>query len=175
PAVALTVLAAEDWYRQITLLGRVVSIEDDPDLEGIDRLAIRYGDEPVPPTPRPPRGGGAVPPAPRPPRQCLDADGAVVRLASSSLSEDPQCACSFVAEDPSAGGLVARLDDYLVYVHVPRPGQCEDDAVGDVLGAQRIDAPVDRGRPLLVALEAHERELRLGQSGVDRGDPDRAA
>jgi len=46
PAVALTVLAAEDWYQQITLLGRVVSIEDDPDLEGIDRLAIRYGDEP---------------------------------------------------------------------------------------------------------------------------------
>lgn len=46
PAVALTVLAAEDWYRQITLLGRVVSIEDDPDLAGIDRLAIRYGDGP---------------------------------------------------------------------------------------------------------------------------------
>ena len=46
PGVALTVLAAEDWYRQITLLGRVVSIEDDPDLSGIDRLAIRYGDTP---------------------------------------------------------------------------------------------------------------------------------
>ena len=35
-----------DWYRQITLLGRVVSIEDDPDLAGIDRLSIRYGGEP---------------------------------------------------------------------------------------------------------------------------------
>jgi PPOX class probable F420-dependent enzyme len=46
PAVALTVLAADDWYRQITLLGRVVSIEDDPDLAGIDRLSIRYGDGP---------------------------------------------------------------------------------------------------------------------------------
>jgi PPOX class probable F420-dependent enzyme len=46
PAVALTVLAAEDWYRQVTLLGRVVSIEDDPDLAGIDRLSIRYGGGP---------------------------------------------------------------------------------------------------------------------------------
>jgi PPOX class probable F420-dependent enzyme len=46
PAVALTVLAAEDWYRQITLLGRVVSIEDDPELAGIDRLSIRYTNRP---------------------------------------------------------------------------------------------------------------------------------
>jgi PPOX class probable F420-dependent enzyme len=46
PAVALTVLAAGDWYRQVTLLGEVVSIEDDPDLVGIDRLSIRYGGEP---------------------------------------------------------------------------------------------------------------------------------
>jgi PPOX class probable F420-dependent enzyme len=46
PAVALTVLADGDWYRQITLLGRVVSIEDDPDLAGIDRLSIRYGGGP---------------------------------------------------------------------------------------------------------------------------------
>ena len=42
PAVALTVLAAGDWYRQVTLLGRIVAIEDDPDLAGIDRLSIRY-------------------------------------------------------------------------------------------------------------------------------------
>src|SRR5579862_7018971 len=42
PAVALTVLGAHDWYRQITLLGSVVSIEEDPDLAGIDRLSIRY-------------------------------------------------------------------------------------------------------------------------------------
>jgi PPOX class probable F420-dependent enzyme len=41
-AVALTVLGADDWYRQITLLGRVVSIEKDPELAGIDRLSIRY-------------------------------------------------------------------------------------------------------------------------------------
>ena len=42
PSVALTVLGADDWYGQVTLLGRVVSIEDDPDLAGIDRLSIRY-------------------------------------------------------------------------------------------------------------------------------------
>jgi len=46
PGIALTVLAADDWYRQITLLGRVVSIEDDPKLAGIDRLSIRYTGEP---------------------------------------------------------------------------------------------------------------------------------
>ena len=46
PSVALTVLGASDWYRQVTLLGRVVSIEDDPDLAGIDRLSIRYGGGP---------------------------------------------------------------------------------------------------------------------------------
>ena len=46
PGVALTVLAANDWYAQVTLLGRVVSIEDDPDLAGIDRLSIRYTGRP---------------------------------------------------------------------------------------------------------------------------------
>jgi PPOX class probable F420-dependent enzyme len=43
PAVALTVLGEDSWYAQVTLLGRVVSIEDDPDLADIDRLSIRYG------------------------------------------------------------------------------------------------------------------------------------
>jgi PPOX class probable F420-dependent enzyme len=46
PGVALTVLGAHDWYAQITLLGRVVSIEEDPDLAGIDRLSIRYSGRP---------------------------------------------------------------------------------------------------------------------------------
>lgn len=46
PAVALTVLGAESWYRQVTLLGRVVSIEEDPELAGIDRLSVRYLAEP---------------------------------------------------------------------------------------------------------------------------------
>ena len=46
PAVALTVLGEDDWYAQVTLLGRIVSFEDDPDLAGIDRLALRYTGNP---------------------------------------------------------------------------------------------------------------------------------
>ncbi len=46
PSVALTVLGTNDWYAQVTLLGRVVEIEDDPDLAGIDRLSIRYTGRP---------------------------------------------------------------------------------------------------------------------------------
>lgn len=42
PRVSLTVLDEDSWYTHVSLLGRVVSLEDDPDLEGIDRLAIRY-------------------------------------------------------------------------------------------------------------------------------------
>jgi PPOX class probable F420-dependent enzyme len=40
PAVALTVLGEDDWYGQVTLLGRVVSIEDDPE------LVVRYSGQP---------------------------------------------------------------------------------------------------------------------------------
>src|SRR5579875_1722338 len=46
PAIALTVLADDSWYRQVTLLGRVVSLEDDPGLRDIDRLAVRYTGDP---------------------------------------------------------------------------------------------------------------------------------
>jgi PPOX class probable F420-dependent enzyme len=42
PRVALTVLGAESWYSHVSLLGRIVAIEDDPDLTDIDRLARRY-------------------------------------------------------------------------------------------------------------------------------------
>jgi PPOX class probable F420-dependent enzyme len=42
PRASLTVLGADNWYRQVTLLGRIVRIEDDPDLSDIDRLARRY-------------------------------------------------------------------------------------------------------------------------------------
>lgn len=45
PRVALTALWA-DWYRHVSLLGRVVSIKDDPDLVDIDRLARRYTNRP---------------------------------------------------------------------------------------------------------------------------------
>lgn len=46
PAVALTVLEDGDWYHHISLLGRVVSIEEDEGLDDIDRLALRYTGKP---------------------------------------------------------------------------------------------------------------------------------
>jgi PPOX class probable F420-dependent enzyme len=46
PRVALTVLNKDSWYDHVSLLGRVVSIEDDPDLADIDRLALRYTGKP---------------------------------------------------------------------------------------------------------------------------------
>ena len=46
PRVALTVLARDSWYSHVSLLGRIVAIEDDPDLADIDRLARRYTGRP---------------------------------------------------------------------------------------------------------------------------------
>jgi PPOX class probable F420-dependent enzyme len=45
PRAALTVLDDGSWYRHVSLIGRVVSIADDPDLADIDRLARRYTGE----------------------------------------------------------------------------------------------------------------------------------
>ena len=42
PRVAVTVFDLENWYWQVSLLGRVTRIEDDVELIGIDRLARRY-------------------------------------------------------------------------------------------------------------------------------------
>lgn len=42
PRVALTVLGKDSWYSHLSLLGRAVSIKDDPDLVDIDRLSQRY-------------------------------------------------------------------------------------------------------------------------------------
>jgi PPOX class probable F420-dependent enzyme len=42
PRVSLTAVDLQQWYRQVTLMGRIVSIQDDPDLTDIDRLARRY-------------------------------------------------------------------------------------------------------------------------------------
>jgi PPOX class probable F420-dependent enzyme len=42
PRVSITVLDGDDWYRHISLLGRVVRLEDDEDLEQIDRIAQHY-------------------------------------------------------------------------------------------------------------------------------------
>src|SRR3989442_15133562 len=46
PRAALTVLDERSWYSHISLIGRVVSIEDDPELADIDRLAVRYTGRP---------------------------------------------------------------------------------------------------------------------------------
>jgi PPOX class probable F420-dependent enzyme len=46
PRVSLTVIDAGDWYRHVTLQGRVVSMEEDTDLEGIDRLSRQYTSRP---------------------------------------------------------------------------------------------------------------------------------
>ena len=46
PRVALTVLGSESWYHHVSLLGRVVSLEDDEALVDIDRLAVRYTGRP---------------------------------------------------------------------------------------------------------------------------------
>ena len=46
PAVSLTVFAGSDWYHHVSLLGRVVSIEEDGDLADIDRLSVRYTGRP---------------------------------------------------------------------------------------------------------------------------------
>lgn len=42
PRIALTVLAADDWYTHVSLQGRVEELADDPDLAGIDALARHY-------------------------------------------------------------------------------------------------------------------------------------
>lgn len=42
PRVAVTVIDADNWYWQVSLLGRVAELYDDTDLADIDRLAIRY-------------------------------------------------------------------------------------------------------------------------------------
>jgi PPOX class probable F420-dependent enzyme len=48
PRASLTVLGSggDGWYRHVSVLGRIVSIEDDADLEDIDRLAVRYTGNP---------------------------------------------------------------------------------------------------------------------------------
>jgi PPOX class probable F420-dependent enzyme len=42
PRVGVTVLDIENWYRAVTVLGRVVELRDDDGLVDIDRLSLRY-------------------------------------------------------------------------------------------------------------------------------------
>jgi PPOX class probable F420-dependent enzyme len=46
PRVALTALEDGAWHKQVSLMGEVVSLEPDPDLRDIDRLAMRYTGSP---------------------------------------------------------------------------------------------------------------------------------
>ena len=55
--VSLTVLDEAGWYTHVSLIGRVVDLGDDPDLDGIDRLARHYTGDLVP-QPRVPRVNG---------------------------------------------------------------------------------------------------------------------
>ncbi|AOS64474.1 PPOX class F420-dependent oxidoreductase [Actinoalloteichus hymeniacidonis] len=48
PRVALTVIEEGNWYKHVSIQGRVVSIEDDPELVDIDRLSTHYGGKPYP-------------------------------------------------------------------------------------------------------------------------------
>ena len=42
PRVSLSVMDGTEWYRQLTIFGRVVEIRDDPEFKDIDRLSLRY-------------------------------------------------------------------------------------------------------------------------------------
>ncbi|MEW2451710.1 PPOX class F420-dependent oxidoreductase [Streptomyces parvulus] len=53
PRVTLTVLAEDDWYTHVTLIGRVTEMRDDEDLAGIDRLSTQYTGKPYPDRERP--------------------------------------------------------------------------------------------------------------------------
>ena len=46
PRVSLTVLGKDDWSRHVSLTGRVASLDPDPEMEGIDRLARHYTSAP---------------------------------------------------------------------------------------------------------------------------------
>jgi PPOX class probable F420-dependent enzyme len=46
PRVSLTVIDSDDWYRHVTLRGRVVTLEEDTELAGIDGLSEQYTSRP---------------------------------------------------------------------------------------------------------------------------------
>lgn len=53
PRVTLTVLAEDDWYTHVTLIGRVVELKADGGLADIDRLSRHYTGDPYPDRVRP--------------------------------------------------------------------------------------------------------------------------
>ena len=68
PRVSLTVMELANWGSHVSLQGRVVSIEEDPDLRDIDRISVRYT-------------AAAVLPARPPALQRVDRGRALARVA----------------------------------------------------------------------------------------------
>jgi PPOX class probable F420-dependent enzyme len=52
PRISLSVLDRDSWYRHVSVRG-TVTLEDDPDLSVIDRIALHYNGEPYPDRDRP--------------------------------------------------------------------------------------------------------------------------
>jgi PPOX class probable F420-dependent enzyme len=52
PRISLTVLDGKSWYRHVSVQG-TVTLEPDPDLAAIDRLAMHYDNRPYPNRERP--------------------------------------------------------------------------------------------------------------------------
>ncbi len=52
PRVSLSVLDGDSWYRHVSMRG-TVTLQDDPDLSVIDRIAQHYNGEPYPVRDRP--------------------------------------------------------------------------------------------------------------------------
>jgi PPOX class probable F420-dependent enzyme len=46
PRVSVTVLDGDQWYTHVSVQGRVVQIEEDPDLSTIDRISQHYMGQP---------------------------------------------------------------------------------------------------------------------------------
>ncbi|MEW5356579.1 PPOX class F420-dependent oxidoreductase [Streptomyces sp. 16-176A] len=48
PRVSLTVLAGDDWYTHVTLIGRAAELREDEGLADIDRISAHYTGNPYP-------------------------------------------------------------------------------------------------------------------------------
>lgn len=48
PRVSVTVLGSDSWYSHVSVQGRVVSLEQDPESADIDRIARHYTGSPYP-------------------------------------------------------------------------------------------------------------------------------
>src|SRR5262245_37369075 len=87
-------------------------------------------------------------------------------------SRIPSRGPSGTAKDPRGGRLRERLHDDLVHVHMLRPRKGEEDALGDVVGRQRLDVGVHLLGFFRVAAKTNLREVRLDEAGIDGGQVD---